>query len=161
MKPITPMTRPKSVAAAALLAISLSVCGGSPPPPTQVEITFAATPDVNPDASGRASPISVRYYQLAATPAFDAADYFQLHDKEAALLGPSLLDRQETSIAPGASQKVAFTAKPGTTVIGVVASYRDIDRAQWRAQAPIAAEKVNKLTVKLDKLSAKIAADGG
>jgi type VI secretion system protein VasD len=157
------MTRPTAVTAAAIMAISLSVCGSPPPPPppTQVEITFAATPDVNPDASGRASPISVRYYQLAATPAFDAADYFQLHDKEAALLGPSLLDRQETSIAPGASQKVAFTAKPGTTVIGVIASYRDIDRAQWRAQAPIAAAKVNKLTVKLDKLSAKIAADGG
>jgi type VI secretion system protein VasD len=156
------MAKPTAVAVAAILAISLSECGSPPPPtpPTQVEITFAAAPDVNPDASGRASPISVRYYQLAATPAFDAADYFQLHDKEAALLGPSLLERQETSIAPGVSQMVAFTAKPGTIAIGVAASYRDIDRAQWRAETPIAAAKVNKLTVKLDKLSAKIAADG-
>ncbi len=156
------MIRAKALAASVLLTATLNACGSPPPPPppTEVEITFAAAPDVNPDVSGRASPISVRYYQLAATPAFDAADYFQLHDKEAALLGPSLLDRQEMAIAPGASQKVAFTAKPGATAIGIVASYRDIDRAQWRAEAPIAAAKVNKITVTLGKLSATIAAGG-
>lgn len=156
------MIRAKALAASVLLTASLSACGSPPPPPppTEVEITFAAAADINPDASGRASPISVRYYQLAATPAFDAADYFQLHDKETAVLGQNLVDRQELAIAPGASQKVAFTAKPGTTAIGVIASYRDIDRAQWRAEAPIATAKVNKITVKLDKLSATIVPGG-
>lgn len=156
------MIRARALGTGVLLAALLCACGSPPPPPppTEVEITFAAAADVNPDASGRPSPISVRYYQLAATPAFDAADYFQLRDKETALLGPSLLDRQEMAIAPGASQKVAFAAKAGTTVIGVVASYRDIDRAQWRAEAPIAPQKLNKLTVKLEKLSASIAPGG-
>ena len=140
------------------LVILAAACGGGPPP-TVVEINFAAAPDVNPDVSGRPSPIFVRIYQLGATSSFESADYFQLHDKDAGLLGPSLLDRQEMPFTPGASQKIAITAKPGTNAIGVVASYRDIDRAQWRAQAPVAPGKKTKLNVRLDKLAVSVKAE--
>lgn len=144
-----------------LLAGLLGACGAPPPPPpppspTLVEITFIAAPDVNPDPSGRASPVVVRYYQLAATSAFEMADYFQLHDTEAAVLGQNLLDRQELPLAPGTSQTVAFAVKPGTQSVGVAASYRDIDRAQWRAAAPVAEGKKTKLKVQLDKLTLSI-----
>jgi len=154
------MARTVRTALFLLLAGLLAACGATPPPPTLVEITFTAAPDVNPDASGRASPIVVRYYQLAATGAFEMADYFQLHDKEAAVLGQNLLDRQELPLAPGTSQKVAFAAKPGTLFLGVAASYRSIDRAQWRADAPVAAGKTTKLKVQLDKLTLSIMPDG-
>ncbi len=142
------------------LASLLGACGSSPPPPTVVELTFVAAPDVNPDPSGRPQPIFVRYYQLAATSAFDSADYFQLHDKEAALLGPNLLDRQELPLTPGASRTVSITAKPGTTAIGVAAGYRDIDRAQWRGDAPVAPGKTTKLKVDVSKLSLSVVPDG-
>jgi type VI secretion system protein VasD len=137
----------------------LSACGASPPPPTVVELTFVAAPDINPNPAGRPQPIFVRYYQLAATSAFDSADYFQLHDKESALLGASLLDRQELPLTPGTSQKVSITAKPGTTAIGIAAGYRDIDRAQWRADAPVAVGKTTNLKVQLSKLSVSVAPD--
>jgi type VI secretion system protein VasD len=145
-----------------LLAGLLGACGAAPPPPpspTLVEITFIAAPDVNPDPSGRASPIVVRYYQLAATGAFEMADYFQLHDTEAAVLGQNLLDRQELALAPGTSQTVAFAVKPGTQSVGVAASYRNIDRAQWRAAAPVAEGKKTKLKVQLDTLTLSITPD--
>ncbi len=135
-----------------MLACCVAACGSSPPPPTSVEITVVAAGDVNPDASGRASPITLRYYQLGATANFERADYFQIHDKEAALLGADLLDRQEIALTPGATQKIAFDAKAGTTAIGVIASYRDIDKAQWRADLPIPAGKKSTLKVQLDKL---------
>jgi type VI secretion system protein VasD len=143
-------------ALALILVGFLASCGASPPPPTVVELTFAAAADVNPDPSGRASPIIVRYYQLGATGTFESADYFQIHDKEAALLGQDLLDRQELPLAPGATQKVTFEAKPGTKAVGVIASYRDIDHAAWRADTPIAASQTNKLKVQLDKLALAI-----
>jgi type VI secretion system protein VasD len=141
-----------------LLAGLLGACS-SPPSPTLVEITFVAAPDVNPDPAGRASPIVVRYYQLAATGAFEMADYFQLHDKEAAILGQNLLDRQELPLAPGTSQTVAFAAKPGILSLGVAASYRNVDRAQWRGDAPVAEGKKTKLKVQLDKLTLSIMPD--
>ncbi len=142
------------------LTAFLSACGSSPPPPTVVELTFVAAPDVNPDPAGRASPILVRYYQLAATAAFDSADYFQLHDTEAGLLGANLLDRQELALTPGATQKVSVTTKPGTTAIGFAAGYRAIDQAQWRASAPVAPNKTTALAVQLNKLKLSVAPGG-
>lgn len=141
-----------------LLTVFLGACG-SGPSPTLVEVTFTAAPDVNPDPSGRPSPIFVRFYQLAATGTFETADYFQLHDKEAAILGPSLLDRQELPLTPGTSQKIEITAKPGTAAIGIVAAYRDIDRAQWRAKAAIPSGKKTKIEVQLGKLAVTVKLD--
>ena len=151
-----------------LLVAAVSLLGGCgsgppppppPPPPTLVELTFTAAADVNPDPSGRPSPIFVRFYQLGATETFATVDYFQLHDKDSAILGPSLLDRQELPLTPGESQTIKFTPKPGTVAIGVVAAYRDIDHAQWRAQAPVAPNKTNKLLVQLNKLALSVATD--
>lgn len=146
-------------AAALGLALLLVACS-SAPPPTVVNLTFVAAPDINPNPAGRPQPIVLRYYQLAATSAFESADYFQLHDKEAALLGASLLDRQELPLTPGASQKITITAKPGTTAIGIAAAYRDIDRAQWRADAPVAVGKTTNLKVQVSKLSVSVSPDG-
>jgi hypothetical protein len=84
---------------------------------------------------------------------------FQLHDKEAAILGQNLLDRQELPLAPGTSQTVAFAAKPGILSLGVAASYRNVDRAQWRGDAPVAEGKKTKLKVQLDKLTLSIMPD--
>jgi type VI secretion system protein VasD len=132
-----------------------------PPPPTMVELTLSAADDVNPDVEGRASPVIVRYYQLAGTNAFEKADFFQLYDKEAALLGPDLLARDEVPLAPGATQKASFEGKAGIKFLGVVADYRDINQAEWRADVPISANQTTKLKVRLDKLKLSIAPDGG
>jgi type VI secretion system protein VasD len=134
-------------------------CGSSPPPPitTPVQLTFSASADINPDVSGRAAPVVLRYYQLGGTGAFERADYFQLHDKDAALLGQDLLDRQELPLTPGATQTVAFEAKPGTKAVGIIAAYRDIDRALWRVDTPITTGQKASLTVRVEKLKLTIA----
>jgi type VI secretion system protein VasD len=126
-----------------------------------VELTFDAAVDVNPDGSGRPSPIIVRYYQLAATAGFDKADYFQIHNKEAALLGPDLLASGEAPLAPGVTQKASFEAKPGTKFVGVIASYYNIDQAVWRGEVAIPPNQTTKLKVQLDKLKLSIAPDAG
>ena len=124
-----------------------------------VELSFSASSDVNPDPSDRASPIIVRYYQLAGTSAFEKADYFQIHDKEGALLGPDLIAREEVPLTPGASQTASFEAKPTTKFLGVIASYRDIDNAVWRGDVPIPPNQTTKLKIQLDKLKLSIAPD--
>jgi type VI secretion system protein VasD len=146
-----------------LLGLIVAACAAKepppPPPPTLVELSFAGADDLNPDSTGRASPLVVRYYQLGGTNAFERADYFQIHDKEAALLGPDLLARDELPLAPGAAQKASFEGKSGIKFLGVIASYRDIDNAVWRANVPIPPNKTTKLKVQLDKLKLSIAPD--
>jgi type VI secretion system protein VasD len=130
-----------------------------PPPPTVVVLNFAVSPDVNPDLSGRPSPISMRYYQLAATSAFDNSDYFQIHDKETTLLGPVLLDREDLPLLPGAQQDATFDPKPGTKFIGFIASYRDIDHAAWRAEVAIPPNKTTTVKVQVEKLKLTVSAE--
>jgi type VI secretion system protein VasD len=147
-----------------LLAVIIAACAKEPPPPpppTLVELTFTGSDDLNPDPTGRASPLIVRYYQLGGISAFERADYFQIHDKEAALLGADLLARNELPLAPGATQKASFEAKTGIKFLGVIASYRDIDNAVWHADVPIPANQTTKLKIQLDKLNLSIAPDAG
>jgi type VI secretion system protein VasD len=142
-------------------AASVAACGGAPPPPppapTIVELTVHAAEDVNPDPTDRPSPILLRYYQLSGTAVFEKADYFQLHDREAALLGADLLDRQDLPMMPGVSRSVSFEAKPGAKSLGFVASFRDIDKAAWRAALPLPAHQTTKVTVRVEKLTLSVA----
>ena len=124
-----------------------------PPPPTVVEITLTATPDVNPDGSGKAAPVTVKVYQLGATGTFQKLDFFQLYGKEQAALGADLAGEDQATLAPGQSQTMTVTLKPTATAIGVLVAYRDIDHAQWRAASEPPAHKTTKLAVTVGKLA--------
>jgi type VI secretion system protein VasD len=138
----------------------LSACGSKPPPPTVVQLTVKAAPNINPDADNRPSPVLLRAYQLGATDGFDKAAFFQLYDKDAATLGTDMADRQEIAVAPGETKTVTLEFKPNAKFLGVLVAFRNIDRATWRADAPIPPNKTTSLTVTVDALSVKLAASG-
>ncbi len=139
-----------------VLGLALWGCGSKPPPPAVVQLTAKAGPSVNPDASDRASPVILRIYQLAATDTFEKADFFQLYDKDAATLGTDLVGRDQLALAPGDTKTLSIEFKPTAKFIGVVAAFRSIDRATWRADAPVPANKTTKLAVTVDGLVVKL-----
>jgi type VI secretion system protein VasD len=113
----------------------LAACAGAPPKPDKAKAIVSAGADVNPDSTGRPSPVVVRIYQLKEDVAFRNADFFALYDKEAQTLGADLLAREEFVLAPGDSRKVEFAVQHDTRFIGVAAAFRDIRNARWRAIA--------------------------
>ncbi len=130
----------------ALLAIALlgSGCFGRPkpapappppPPPIPAQLSVLARADVNPDESGRPSPIVIRIYQLKDDAAFRNADFFSLWDKEQATLAASLIDRQEFVLSPGDAHTAEFPVSGEAQFVAVAASFRDIRNADWRALA--------------------------
>jgi type VI secretion system protein VasD len=127
------------------LALTLSGCSSSPPPPGVVELTLRAEAGINPDPTGRFSPVVVRVYQLVSPTNFAAADFFQLFDKEAATLGADLGDREEVALAPGETRVVTMTLKPGAQFVGLAAAFRDIDAASWRALREVPPHGTTKL----------------
>jgi len=145
------------------LSAVLAACGSAPPPPpppTIVALTVSASADVNPSAEGQPAPVTIRIYQLAATGAFEKADYFQLHDQEAAQLGTDLLARDEVILTPGTNKTMTIEVKPGTKFLGAVAAYRDIDRAAWRADLGVPANQTTKVAVAAGKLTLTAKAGG-
>lgn len=145
---------PQSARRAALMlgvALLAASCGSPPPKPvvTPVSLNLVASADANPDARGRASPLTVRVYVLKAPGPFEGADFFSLYDKDQATLGAELVKREELLLKPGESRKLEFTLEPDAKNIAVLAAYRDLERARWRDLKPLEVGKPNTFTVNL------------
>ncbi|WP_295373283.1 type VI secretion system lipoprotein TssJ [uncultured Pseudacidovorax sp.] len=100
---------------------------------TQLDITLSAAADVNPDDKGRAAPILIRLYELKSDGVFTSSDYFSLQSNDKALLGGDLLVRDEFILKPGEVKTLRRKSHPDTVALGVLAGYRDLAQADWRA----------------------------
>ena len=102
-----------------------------------VTLTLHGGADQNQDASGRAYPVAVHLYQLGSPAKFERADVFGLIDNAKQTLGEDVLASETVLIKPGDTIPLTLTMKPGTTVLGAVVGFRDIDNATWRVSAPV------------------------
>jgi type VI secretion system protein VasD len=135
-------------------------CAEKPKPPitTPVAMTVVAGADANPDARGRASPVTVRVYALKTTSVFESADFFSLFEKDQATLGAEMVQREELLMRPGDSKKLDFVFTPDVKAIGVVVAYRDLDRARWREVRTLDVGKPHTLNVGVGARQVKVEA---
>ncbi len=138
-------------------AVAMAGCASAPPKPAAVTLTLQASADVNPDSTGRPSPVVVRIYQLKGDAAFSAAEFFALYDDEQKALGSDLIGKSvEATLRPGETNPVpGFTVDPLAGFVGVIAAYRDYRNAQWRIVVPRPTKSV---TVSVGKLRLDITA---
>lgn len=146
-----------SWALAGLAVATVAGCS-SAPKPTVVAATVQAADNLNPDATGRPSPLVVRVYELKALSAFNDADFFSLWDRDQQTLGADLNGREELVLRPGDSHNMVRVTKPDTGFIGVVAAFRDLERAKWRANVAVVPNKTLPVTIKLNDRAVEISA---
>ncbi|WP_304412117.1 type VI secretion system lipoprotein TssJ [Methylovorus sp. MP688] len=101
--------------------------------PTKLTMKIEVSSDVNPDQSGRASPIKVRIYELKDTSSFMDADYFTLDSSDKTLLASDMLAKDEFILKPGESRIIERDSKSQTVAVGVLAGYRELEKVTWRA----------------------------
>ena len=140
-----------------LLVLQLLSCASDKkPPPTEIEIKPAASgagldlivtasPLINPDANGLPSPMVVRVYFLASPANFAKANFTQLWEKDATVLGATMLGKHELIIKPSEAQRIVTKLPDGTTVIGVTGGFLNYQQAKWRAAFPLTGEPPHKL----------------
>lgn len=134
----------------ALLA-GLAACGGpEPPPPTIVNLTLQAGPDINADAAGEAKPVMVKVYRLGGLGGFLDADYFSLEADASGALGRDLVGDDAFTLAPGATEHYQREFEPDARYLGVVVAFRDIDRTSWRAHAPVPPNTTTRLVALIE-----------
>ena len=139
------------------LVLTLNGCGlfGSakeeqpPPPPTRVELNIEAAPDINPDSEGRSSPLLLRIYELKGLSAFNGADFFSLYEKEQTALAGDMVRKEEFILKPGEKRELVLTPGADTGFVATFAAFRNLDTAQWRASAPIAAHQTSRFDIRL------------
>jgi len=141
---------------------SLTACGmfskapPPPPPPPKpgtLSINLSASATVNPDARSRPSPVVVRLYELKTSAQFDSADFVSLYEKDQAVLGADMVARDELVLVPGDKKVINKPLAADTKFIGVVAAFRELERARWRALVVVAPNKNNVVAINLDGIS--------
>lgn len=144
--PATVTRRHIAVLGLAGAGLLLAGCAAKPVV-TTVAVTLTAGADANPDARGRASPLTVRVYALKSPGPFEGSDFFSLFEKDQATLGAELVQREEVLLRPGETKKLDFNLPPDAKSMGVMAAYRDLDRARWREVRPVVTGKAQALDV--------------
>ncbi len=151
----------------AALSLALVACSGklpllparkapAPAVPTDVQLSIVASPDVNPDSSGRASPVQVDVYQLRDAGAFMSADFDAVTTQAASTLGSALLDMQKKMVPTGASVVLPLKIDPQTRMLGVVAEFSDLSGGHWRITSALPtggsrkASKTQTLRIRVD-----------
>lgn len=131
-------------------AVALPGCSMFSSGPATLNATVAAGAQVNPDARRRPSPVVVRVFELKAPTLFEQADFVSLYEKDQAILAAELVSREEFVLRPGETRPLAKPLSPDTKFIGVMAAFRELERARWRAVVPVVANKKNVVEIKLD-----------
>ena len=145
-----------------LVGLPLAACGGPPPPappptPPEIDLAIQGGADQNPDADGHATPVAVRVLQLTGTGRFEAADVFALAEHPESALDDELAGSEQVIVQPGETRTLTAAPKPGVGFLGIVVLFRDIDRAQWRATAPVAPHGPTRLALRIAGLTATLA----
>jgi len=132
-----------------LIVVLVAACASPPPPPkpTNIILELDASGDMNPNSEGRSSPLAVRIYELKTLSDFNKADFVSLYGKDKGVLGENLLQKHEVVLQPGEKKTMRFVASDETRAIAAFAVFRDYEKAQWRASAPVQAHQTNQVLV--------------
>lgn len=152
----------KQVKYCLVLGVLICLVAGcaSAPKPAKVSLNLVASNSVNPDLEGRPSPVVVQVYRIRAADAFNNARFFELYDDAEQVLGQDLVGVTEIEMSPDSNRTLSVEGMTADTrYIGVLAAYRDIDEARWRAIVETPSGEKLDFQVALDALSVAVTSD--
>ena len=133
------------LAAVLITAALCGLLGGCAKP--AIDLAVASQTNVNPDHTGRPSPVIVKVFEMRSDLAFNQSDFRSLFESPVKTLGADLLAMDEMVLVPGEARRIEYAPVFGTMYLGVVAGFRQMDRAVWRVVAPIDFEDRNAIGV--------------
>lgn len=129
------------VAAVVLVALWLVIVGGcgsqGAPKPVAIGTEIVVSPELNPDANGRPSPLMLGIYQLKSPDKFSNEDFFSVFNPDSTALGEDLLGREQITLQPGGTRTLELEVDPETAYLGVVGAFADLENAEWRSVVEI------------------------
>jgi type VI secretion system protein VasD len=147
-------TGKRALALAGFGWVLLAGCASTPkaPVPLTLHVRLTASDDINPDTTGRASPVVVRLYQLHDASSFGTADFFAIYDHEKATLAADLVGSAEYVLRPGETRDLDLQPDPNVQNLAVLAAFRDLPNSQWRASwhLPPAPKKPRKVPLQVE-----------
>jgi type VI secretion system protein VasD len=115
----------------------------------RIDLAVASQPNVNPDNSGRPSPVIVKMYELRGDLAFKQNDFYTLFHEPAKALGSDLIAADELVFVPSEARVISYEPMTATRFVGIVAGFRQMERAQWRTIISVDPEEKNTIRIEL------------
>lgn len=113
-------------------------------------VRIIVTDNVNPDDSGRPSPMELRIYQLTSSARFSSADLYSLLQDETNALGADLKTSERTTVFPGANQAAALEVTEDVQFIGVFGAFQQINDAKAKMIIAIDGDDPEDLCIKIN-----------
>jgi len=142
-----------------LMLFSVTACtslntkvGGALGLDSDLRIEFSVDADVNPDDDNVPSPLIIRMYELKSPNMFNKANFIDIYEKGAELLGADLIAQQQLKpIQPGENRKISFVLNKETGYVGFFAEFLQYENAEYKVIVPIAQTNVfsSAATIKL------------
>lgn len=132
----------KSAIIAVFSLFLLAGCVSSGPAPTTVDLAISGAANMNGGA-----PAKVKVYYLASPATFRSSDFFSLFNSAQATLGTDLIAVDEFQLAPGRTKTDARSVAGTPVAVGVVAAFRDIDGARFKAVKRLTPNSENRVRV--------------
>lgn len=117
---------------------------------TKLDLTLAASDEVNPDRHGRPSPVVVQLLELRHPVAFENADFFSLYGRGEQALPKDWVASEELELRPGERRELKLSVEPHSRYVGVLAAYRDLPQVQWRYVLPVPHRQLTRVVLVLD-----------
>jgi type VI secretion system protein VasD len=108
----------------------------APAGPGSVTLVAQGTAGMNPGPDGADRPLTLQVLQLRGSGAFDGADFFGLQNASATL-GGDLVKADTITLAPGGKATKTVALEATTSMIAVVAGFRDPAGKQFRAKSSV------------------------
>ncbi|HKQ23909.1 MAG TPA: type VI secretion system lipoprotein TssJ [Burkholderiales bacterium] len=140
----------------ALMSVSTGCAKLLGPKATKAALELRAAETLNPDDSDRPSPLRLRLYELKSVSAFNSADFNSLYQRDKEVLGGNLVALEEIQVQPGMQKSFTRTLSPDTKVLAVLAPYRKIEQAGWRASIDVPPGKTTPLVLDVGSLAVSL-----
>lgn len=122
----------------------------------EVQLNVMVDKQVNPDPSGRASPLVIKIYELNDKLAFETKDFFSVYDGSDKELAQAIIKQKEYQVNPGHEIHQALVASPKTNYVAIVAAFRDIEVAKWRSIAKVVPGEEHNVTFTLKGVTIEV-----
>lgn len=119
----------------AMASLSLIACSWSSKTETVNNITveMSTAKDINPNDQGVGNPLRIMIYALKSPDEFTNSDFFTITEENTPSLQQQMEKVYDGIVVPNKKKKIDLMPNNDITAIGVIAAYRDIEKAEWKA----------------------------
>lgn len=142
-----------------IMCIALAACAAKTEHNVDFNYFIRASADINPNISGKASPVVVRVYQLSNKLNFENATYDAIFESKHNALGAEYISLNEYLVHPNTNNEVELQISENAKYIGVAVGYRSIDMVNWRTVVAVPEGRFwrdSGIEIQVEKLSVRV-----